>query len=305
MKLKALKSGLLCGSLVSVAFVSLIVSCKKDDQQTKSVVQSQEQNNKENQWHLFLANQHIKSLLNLAFDNEDDKKAYIKQQQKIDSKQYMQKIAFWLNYFSVLLPTWDGLFNDTKPLAYQNADQLYTEIFEKNWLWFLFNLDQMVFMIQPKHELFQETSEESVERIRSESIDNKIFFKPSNNVFLDASITYGDNGIIDEKSDLFNIFLLHKDGFVFQFEVEKFYSDNTKKNITKKRTRLFSFVHTYPLLQQHPEQLLNNFNIRKYTEVSQFIRSDNPAISSTAQLIFNDEYGGSNIIYKFADLKSK
>ncbi|AJQ45381.1 hypothetical protein JM47_02145 [Ureaplasma diversum] len=302
MKSKFLKTSLMLLPLLSIAPISLAISCTQTKSETQSKIVVDNQQIKQNQWDLFLANQHIKSLLNLVFENEADKLAYIKQQQNIDSKAYQEKIAFWLNYFSVLLPTWDGLFRDSIPLAYSTADQLYTEIFEKNWLWFLFNLDQMVFMIQPKHELFQETSEESLERIRSESIDNGIFFKPKSNIFLDASITYGDNGIVDEKNDLFNIFLLHKDGFIFQFEVEKFYTDNTKKTLTKKRTRLFSFVHTYPLLQQHPEQLLNNFNIRKYTEVSQFIRSDNPAVSSTAQLIFNDEYGGNFITYKFADL---
>lgn len=278
-------------------------------------------------WIAFLNNKVINNLLITIFPNKKDRDEYIKSQQEIKIE-YAHEIANWLNYYNTVQNDANkaavfnentarsklnnNLFNNvslSNPFAYEQARKFHNTLFNKNWLWFLFNLKRQIFMLYPDDNLFQESSEETAEGLKDSKINNRSsFYRAQSNEFIDGLYVVESSNLnkkpeeLDEYTDFSKtakFTLLNNEGFVFTISIEENY-DKTKKLISRK-VSLLPWIKTLPRLMFNDHVIKQEFNLANYTENSY----DYNAVNFHSPLeikVYEDQFGGKAIRFSFVDI---
>ncbi len=284
-------------------------------------------NQTQDSWIAFLNNKVINNLLITIFPNKKDRDEYIKSQQEIKIE-YAHEIANWLNYYNTVQNDANkaavfnentarsklnnNLFNNvslSNPFAYEQARKFHNTLFNKNWLWFLFNLKRQIFMLYPDDNLFQESSEETAEGLKDSKINNRSsFYRAQSNEFIDGLYVVESSNLnkkpeeLDEYTDFSKIAkftLLNNEGFVFTISIEENY-DKTKKLISRK-VSLLPWIKTLPRLMFNDHVIKQEFNLANYTENSY----DYNAVNFHSPLeikVYEDQFGGKAIRFSFVDI---
>ncbi|ACI59905.1 aromatic motif membrane protein [Ureaplasma urealyticum] len=290
---------------------------------TKTSVDSQ------NNWTTFLNNKVIHNLLLSIYPDQKEREEYIKSQQNI-KPDYTQEIANWLNYYNTVQndankgPVYDknpkknkpkknpfGGGSVSNPFAYQQARKAHNKLFNENWLWFLFNLTKQIFMLYPDDNLFQESSEETVQNLKDSKVNNhSSFYRASSNEFIDGLYVIESSNLdkkpeeLDEYTDFSKtakFALLNKEGFIFTIFIEENY-DKTKKLVSR-QVSLVPWIKTLPKLMFNDHTIKHDFNLANYTENSY----DYNAINFHSPLeikVYGDQFGGKAIRFSFVDIDS-
>ena len=284
-------------------------------------------NHTQDSWIAFLNNKVINNLLITIFPNKKDRDEYIKSQQEIKIE-YAHEIANWLNYYNTVQNDANkavvfnentarsklnnNLFNNvslSNPFAYEQARKFHNTLFNKNWLWFLFNLKRQIFMLYPDDNLFQESSEETAEGLKDSKINNRSsFYRAQSNEFIDGLYVVESSNLnkkpeeLDEYTDFSKtakFTLLNNEGFVFTISIEENY-DKTKKLISRK-VSLLPWIKTLPRLMFNDHVIKQEFNLANYTENSY----DYNAVNFHSPLeikVYEDQFGGKAIRFSFVDI---
>ncbi|AAF30669.1 aromatic motif membrane protein [Ureaplasma parvum] len=284
-------------------------------------------NQTQDSWIAFLNNKVINNLLITIFPNKKDRDEYIKSQQEIKIE-YAHEIANWLNYYNTVQNDANkaavfnentarsklnnNLFNNvslSNPFAYEQARKFHNTLFNKNWLWFLFNLKRQIFMLYPDDNLFQESSEETAEGLKDSKINNRSsFYRAQSNEFIDGLYVVESSNLnkkpeeLDEYTDFSKtakFTLLNNEGFVFTISIEENY-DKTKKLISRK-VSLLPWIKTLPRLMFNDHVIKQEFNLANYTENSY----DYNAVNFHSPLeikVYEDQFGGKAIRFSFVDI---
>ncbi len=284
-------------------------------------------NQTQDSWIAFLNNKVINNLLITIFPNKKDRDEYIKSQQEIKIE-YAHEIANWLNYYNTVQNDANkaavfnentarsklnnNLFNNvslSNPFAYEQARKFPNTLFNKNWLWFLFNLKRQIFMLYPDDNLFQESSEETAEGLKDSKINNRSsFYRAQSNEFIDGLYVVESSNLnkkpeeLDEYTDFSKtakFTLLNNEGFVFTISIEENY-DKTKKLISRK-VSLLPWIKTLPRLMFNDHVIKQEFNLANYTENSY----DYNAVNFHSPLeikVYEDQFGGKAIRFSFVDI---
>ena len=286
-------------------------------------------NQTQDSWIAFLNNKVINNLLITIFPNKKDRDEYIKSQQEIKIE-YAHEIANWLNYYNTVQNDANkaavfnentarsklnnNLFNNvslSNPFAYEQARKFHNTLFNKNWLWFLFNLKRQIFMLYPDDNLFQESSEETVQNLKDSKVNNhSSFYRASSNEFIDGLYVIESSNLdkkpeeLDEYTDFSKtakFALLNKEGFIFTIFIEENY-DKTKKLVSR-QVSLVPWIKTLPKLMFNDHTIKHDFNLANYTENSY----DYNAINFHSPLeikVYGDQFGGKAIRFSFVDIDS-
>lgn len=206
----------------------------------------------------------------------------------------------------------NNLFNNvslSNPFAYEQARKFHNTLFNKNWLWFLFNLKRQIFMLYPDDNLFQESSEETAEGLKDSKINNRSsFYRAQSNEFIDGLYVVESSNLnkkpeeLDEYTDFSKtakFTLLNNEGFVFTISIEENY-DKTKKLISRK-VSLLPWIKTLPRLMFNDHVIKQEFNLANYTENSY----DYNAVNFHSPLeikVYEDQFGGKAIRFSFVDI---
>ncbi|WP_303923050.1 aromatic motif membrane protein [Ureaplasma parvum] len=284
-------------------------------------------NQTQDSWTAFLNNKVINNLLITIFPNKKEREEYIKSQQEIKIE-YAHEIANWLNYYNTVQNDANKatvfnenttrnkinnrLFNTvslSNPFAYEQARKFHNILFNKNWLWFLFNLKKQIFMLYPDDNLFQESSEETAEGLKDSKINNRSsFYRAQSNEFIDGLYVVESSNLnkkpeeLDEYTDFSKtakFTLLNNEGFVFTISIEENY-DKTKKLISRK-VNLLPWIKTLPRLMFNDHVIKQEFNLANYTENSY----DYNAVNFHSPLeikVYEDQFGGKAIRFSFVDI---
>ena len=284
-------------------------------------------NQTQDSWIAFLNNKVINNLLITIFPNKKDRDEYIKSQQEIKIE-YAHEIANWLNYYNTVQNDANkaavfnentarsklnnNLFNNvslSNPFAYEQARKFHNTLFNKNWLWFLFNLKRQIFMLYPDDNLFQESGEETAEGLKDSKINNRSsFYRAQSNEFIDGLYVVESSNLnkkpeeLDEYTDFSKtakFTLLNNEGFVFTISIEENY-DKTKKLISRK-VSLLPWIKTLPRVMFNDHVIKQEFNLANYTENSY----DYNAVNFHSPLeikVYEDQFGGKAIRFSFVDI---
>ncbi|WP_406614519.1 aromatic motif membrane protein [Mycoplasma corogypsi] len=297
---KLLALGLIAAPTLLFSLSPSINSVKNDSKNDLSeFYQLTEQEQIENKWNNFLNTKHINKILSLAFKTEQSRNEYIKQQKAIDSS-YIKELKSWL-YFGNNLQSSFGSdvrnFFGSPPYPLQTARNVVSDLFGKNWLWFLFNLDKFEFVSYPHVELFDRSRAETEIKSTENSLTLGAFYQPKSNKFIDFAVhVYEDSK--DENTT--NIFLLTEAGFIIKVVITDAKRDTDRKPDSPNEVNVIGYLFSYPKLIQSNNKL-RDFSIVKYVidNVSfAGLRSNN-----ANSVIFAERYGADNLRYTVVDIK--
>ncbi|MBN3534869.1 aromatic motif membrane protein [Mycoplasma procyoni] len=306
-------------SLVALTSASaLSFSCSKSQESQSAVIQkfqteTQEEKDERN-WENFLSNEFVNNFLNLIYENKDEKEKFIQEQKEIDSNTEFSKLKNWLYYWNTVEnKSDDPVWSPAKPLPFKKARDGVSDFANKNWLFFLFNIQKIVFMqLADTTNLFDGTKEELTENSRANLIDHPLFYKPSTNEIIDYSIfkevdnlhlsaeelEFDDFG---EYTQEYKAYLLNKDGYIFEIKLSKRFDEN--KKLTSQNIQFSLWLDRFKNFSRiKTEDLKSYFNIKKYSQEkeSQGTAQGKSAISFN---IFKENYGGEPLRYAFSDIQ--
>ncbi|WP_434333914.1 aromatic motif membrane protein [Mesomycoplasma hyorhinis] len=188
----------------------------------------------EKEWQTFLNNQVISNLLDLVFLHTTEKEGYINSQKFLDSEEYSKLIKGYLYYYN-----YSNMDSDGIPYAYSVALEKITNLFSKNWLWFLFYVNKIYFMKIPN---INNQDSSQIAFIRKSNSENSSFYRPQSNVFFDIVYKKIEDNLdkpiseVNEYSKKYQILIKNQDNFVFTINVVHTYN-NLKNKI--KNTSVF------------------------------------------------------------------
>lgn len=245
-------------------------------------------------WSNFLAQESINYLLTDIFENEEEKQKYVNSQKEL-GLEYLNKIkpAYYFGSNIVRRYKWDSYYDkkekkmvDEKPIVLSESDKLINELMNKNWLFFLYNIDNFNFAYYPEIDLFANDLDESTRNVAENNIKFGVFYKPKTKKILQ----YAKQIYIDENDYKENkYFLLTEEGFILNLRVEK------DIDLDSTSTYMHQYIYTYPELVANKENL-NQFNIAKYVDAVQ------NEIDRSFALAFEDIFGGDKLRYCVNDI---
>ncbi|TNK81538.1 aromatic motif membrane protein [Mycoplasmopsis pullorum] len=250
------------------------------------------------EFEIFVQNKMIQELLKLCFGHDSNAANEYVNQQKELKKDYKMQISAALRYANhitySLNTTRSGIWGYPKAETLEVADGKIEELLSKNWLFYLFNLNKMIF-VQDEDDTGND--QESVAR-REEADENSLlyknFYNPKSNRIIDYVIQkYSD----DDYSSEFYIYFLTNEGFIFKINLT-IYKEQQKPEIS-----IFGYIYTFPKLLESKNKL-RDFDLKKYILDTQSFADYDLYGSNTSEILFYDNYGGTKLVYVLADLKT-
>ncbi|WP_031489002.1 aromatic motif membrane protein [Ureaplasma canigenitalium] len=153
----------------------------------------------EAKWNLFLRSSVIDQLLKYTFPNEKERNEFIKSQVSIPQS-YLTELREIFTYNNDLNDDNPFGYNPyTKtgiryPLPYNKYKFIEDELLRKNWLWYIFNIDNFIFTLEPEGAT-DSTIKTSFKDIAAENSLKKQLYRPQSNQFIDyVFVTYDSPG---------------------------------------------------------------------------------------------------------------
>lgn len=250
-----------------------------------------------NQWNLFINQDAIQSILTTIYDNPENIQSYLDSQLNIneDYTRILNESLVFNNSLSLSFGSDSGGFlsNIPKPFPLRELDKQIQDLFEHNWLWYLFNLNKAEFIYYPQFDRFETNSESIKLDTLQNSLSNSSFFRPLSNKILQFSKQYYEDS---QEYKTYNFFLLLDGGFILKLQVDKYFEDGKWDT----SINLDSYIYSYPYIF-NKENVNNIFNISKYVSDTQsfFELSENRSKS----ILFKENYGSSELRFTLSAIK--
>ncbi|VEU76316.1 aromatic motif membrane protein [Mycoplasmopsis columboralis] len=250
-----------------------------------------------NQWNLFINQDAIQSILTTIYDNPESIQSYLDSQLNIneDYTRILNESLVFNNSLSLSFGSDSGGFLSSvpKPFPLRELDKQIQDLFEHNWLWYLFNLNKAEFIYYPQFDRFETNSESIKLDTLQNSLSNSSFFRPLSNKILQFSKQYYEDS---QEYKTYNFFLLLDGGFILKLQVDKYFEDGKWDT----SINLDSYIYSYPYIF-NKENVNNIFNISKYVSDTQsfFELSENRSKS----ILFKENYGSSELRFTLSAIK--
>ncbi|MCV3734028.1 hypothetical protein OF375_00265 [Ureaplasma miroungigenitalium] len=326
----------LAWSLASIAGISalgacatVISSCKNDKGTSvssnlnlkKFEIQNETQSY---EWSLFLKNTPISLMLKDIFPNPDDRQKFISQQKAIDNG-YLTELRDAYAYANPLNNENDSKgfnpFNEFTPYMAKRQRYLATYgPFTNNWLWFLFNISNFVYVLNPeKSDDPTILIKQSLSDLISDNTLNEKFYRAKNNQFVELVKVVNTNDLASTKETIIDpdtkekidvrvteveYYLLNKDGYWMRISTTQALDDKDQQHGLRSIT-LYERLTTLPKLKSFKKDLLKKFSLAKYMDAKRGSESGTKLIAKYSELHINninDFYGGEPIDYLVVEI---
>ncbi|MBT1345446.1 hypothetical protein FCM96_00320 [Mycoplasma bovis] len=255
------------------------VSC--NNKQEKAKVSLTKNDNQSKSWDVFLKYDYVQSILNKAYGNNTElREKYINEQRNISPK-YLEDIKSYLAYKNNIVSSFNSDDSYGKGSAYpiDELDSKLDEAYNKNWLWFLFNINRFVFVLYGLSDQFKAVHDKANIDAQKSSVDLGAFHKPKTNDV--AKFVFGKK---EAESNEEYVYLLLKDGNILRVDLTKDKKDPSKPaNVS-----VFTYTFFYPSVLNNDTEI-KNFDLYKYVKAELVYYNDN---HSTFKTLFNEEFGG-------------
>lgn len=295
---------------------STILKTKDNNISLPQIINESKLQLEENKWKIFLNNDAISFLLDLIYQNEEDKQKYIKSQQDIDSAIYLADLRRWRYYYSQT----DNISDGQPPFGFTERGLPSTQVWGRrdfkdlinyNWLWYLFNMTKFEYILVPEKDDPLGKLTKDKEDLLSKTSLTKQIYRPTSNTFVQSSqIIYEDttrtpievlkNKRRDFREKASYFWILNNDGFWFSFDVvQKFDLETNEFKYTN--VDFFPKLYTLPKLLEANGDFKHFFSLQRYTDATYGSRVDVGQYPTFFITNLNDEFGGEKIFYDIVD----
>ncbi|WAM09028.1 aromatic motif membrane protein [Mycoplasmopsis cynos] len=317
---KIFQKMLTLGIISSIVIASSCAPIKKANtnydktQYLKSIVSNEKIQNDE-KWDLFLSRPYIQAILKASFDSEDKKNKYIQSQKEISSD-YLKELKAWVRYANNIDATFDKgegkRENKRTNIVTSIGSRFLDDLYNKNWLFFLYNLDKFIFIQFPNVTTDLNERNDYVDQVEVNKKVYNNFYNPESNEIIDYVIQKYDYKKADDSDSKYiyenRIFLLTKDGRIFHFDINGIETKSNDKIINNELSkinppRLHSWVYSYPKLIASKDKL-SEFDLKKYVEIiSEWEDETYKKATAGKKAIFSDYYGKIELRYTLINVK--
>lgn len=264
--------------------------------QNSNNISTKNESTTEDKWNIFIEQKYVQSILNRIYKSDDTKKNEYIQSQKDLGQEYSKEIKKWLYFGNNVAKTFDydgkSFWNsNTMPYALKQAQNKLNELYKKNWLWFLFNLENLEFAYYPQFDQFQGSSANIGLETQENALKLSSFYTPKSNQILDYAVQIQD---YDESKNI-NYFLLTNEGFIIDIEINDYNDPEYDDDIT-----ISAYLSIYSAVI-NKKNIKDIFNINKYVLDSKDfyeVESD-----KSREILFKEHYGGSILRFTLYDIK--
>ncbi|AKF41003.1 hypothetical protein AAW50_00930 [Mycoplasmopsis canis] len=312
---KIFKKALLWSSFVPLLTSTIACSNlenKSNEQKYLNSLTLTKNNDEELEWENFLKRGYVDTILNSVFRNDvSARNAYIKEQKELGDE-YLDELRTWVRYSNNIVFPYDKtqifrfLFSSPKRnFATSYGSKQLSDLYKKNWLFFLYNLDKFVFLQFPNVATSDEANSDLIDEIESAKRIYDDFYISENNEIIDYVVQkYSIEIDEDDNSEIYEdrIFLLTKDGRILRFDI----SGNKSNNSLSKNNppAIHQYLYSYPKIIKSNDKL-NDFDLKKYIEVVKEWGDFDYKFSESKKALYTDEYGNREFRYTLINIKEK
>ncbi|UWD34578.1 aromatic motif membrane protein [Mesomycoplasma molare] len=268
-------------------------------------------NEREIKWNNFLNKSYVDTILKMVFNNnEKEKEKYIESQKKLDDN-YLEELKTWVRYSNNIVFPYDkterfilSSSGQKRNFVTSFGSEKLDELYNKNWLFFLFNLDKFVFLQYPDVSTSDNENKELIDEIEASKRIYDDFYVSQSNEIIDYVIQKYNIEVNEiDNSELYEdrIFLLTKDGRIIRFDIS---GSKTNDKINIRNSSLHSYLYSYPKLIKSANKL-NDFDLKKYVEVVKEWGDFDYKFSESKKIIYIDEYGNREFRYTLINIKEE
>ncbi|AZZ65367.1 hypothetical protein DMC14_000980 [Metamycoplasma phocicerebrale] len=297
------------GSLLTLPIITMScnikIDSKNDNEKKINLHNIANINDIEAKWNNFLKYEYINKLLNIAFKGNEQKiNNYINKQKNIDNS-YFTNIKDYLYYSSnttSIIKSDDkkGFFSK-KVIGKEKYSQLLDNLYQENWLWFLFNLNKFTFAYFPSYNQFEAPLEKLSVDTQKDSLDLGGFNHPKTNEAIQFVELKEPDNSYQKKSEFF---ILTKQGIILRLSITTNFKDEDNnlipEDLQKTKISIFTYSYIYPLIYQN-ETNLKRFDLSNYVHAWKLFSKGN----RTKKILFDDDFGGEPLRFTIVDIDTK
>ncbi|PZV99950.1 aromatic motif membrane protein [Metamycoplasma auris] len=307
-KLKKWNKKMLVSSALFVSLPFVLLSCsisKNNDVKNinKELSETLDQSNdkdekklsKNKEWEAFLKYEYIDLLLRLNYDDEKKRTNYIEEQKNLDSS-YLKEIKEALYYTNAVALS----HNVTENVVYDNFSTKLDELFSKNWLWFLFNLDRFTFINYEVFNGFKGEFDHLNEDVEKSALKLGAFNRPKTNQIY--SYVIWNSKVLNKNNEWEReVYFITKEGIILKADLVK------NNNDKKVKTTIFRYSHIYSDLFNNERRIRDEFDLGRYVAsikkgLGILSEDGNKREGSAEKILFDEAYGGEPLRYTIIDI---
>ncbi|CBV67468.1 aromatic motif membrane protein [Mycoplasma leachii] len=288
MKNKKYTFSLIIFLIILVSFLAILSPYLKIKQTTQisnnQIVLKKEKSR--SRWDTFTKFEYIDYILNTIYPTKNDanaKQKYIEEQRKLDENNYFNTAKEALFYVNNIFSSYrhDADFDPQKePYAWKYHKQVIHDLFSKNWLWTLFNIDRFIYAIYNENDHIQNNI--TGDQTQKNSLEFGAFRKLKSNEFSQYTIQEdSDNKIV--------VHLLSSNNIIFKVNIDK----------GTKTVDVYNYIYIYPELAKNTTES-KSFDFDKYIEASIITYKDN---LKSDKAKFDELYGGKPLSLTVVDIE--
>nr|VZR98656.1 hypothetical protein MF5295_00876 [Mycoplasma feriruminatoris] len=249
---------------------------------------------KKDSWDQFVQREYVNQILNIAFDNDQDKiKKYKEDQFNLNDKETLTTLNKYLAYANNINSGYGsdgGDINDNGPFPVREYADKLNKFFNDNWLWTLFNLDKFNFVLHDVYNGFNGNVSKLGEDAEKNAIDYGLFKQMHSNNISQFVLTKS-NSTISEKLIYYNFYLLTEDWNILEINIEK----------NPDKFKFIAYTNIYPKLTKNKLDR-EVFILDEYANAVLSVAKDR---TSQAMNNFNAKFGGKPLRYVMFEVNSK
>ncbi|VEU79320.1 Uncharacterised protein [Metamycoplasma cloacale] len=200
-----------------------VVSCQS--QEIKENITNNNINsviNEKNDWNIFIDNVFIQKILNILYNDnqENEKQEYIEKQTNLKTEYFntLKKTLFFNNSLINIFGN-EALSNTDKPFFTKDKQKnQFNQLFEENWLFYLYNINHFTYMYFPVFDQFNSNINNTIKKVHENNLTLGAFFSPKSNKIIDFSIQETKN---NNDETILDFYLLTEEGFIINLTVTK------------------------------------------------------------------------------------
>ncbi|ABC01087.1 aromatic motif membrane protein [Mycoplasma capricolum] len=287
----------LCLILMAVlSFFSLItISCSKtvSDKSAEFFITKDE---KKDKWDQFVQREYINQILDLVF--KGDKKQieeYKNKQYQLDDKLMLSNLDKYLTYVNNIKAGY-GNDDDTLgdgPFPFRDYYYKLDNVFSKDWLWALFNLEKFNFVLYDVFDQFSGNVSVLSDQAQKNAVNHGLFRKIYSNNIAQFAVAKSNSRVLTTTT-YYSFYLLTDDWNILEIKIETIKDKPSS-------VKLITYVYTYPKLTQNKFDR-EVFILDEYVRANISLSKDrtSPDLNN-----FNEKFGGKPLRYTIFEINSK
>ncbi|MCU4706697.1 aromatic motif membrane protein [Mycoplasma sp. CSL7503-lung] len=320
-------------SFVFTVPLLMSLSCSNrtnDAKKLESIQNSIEKNDENKEWENFINQKYIKLILDRSFNSKEEIQKYIQNQQSIKEK-YFDDIKIASRFGNNIISDFDddsSFFSNGKNYITDKSADIKEELYSKNWLFFLFNINRFNFFHFSDIEPDKAFKEDFIEGLETNKKIFKDFYNPKKLQIIDAAIQEYDLRELSVKNFEENeensnsskyktkettykyedrIYFLSGEGYIYFVrvfgtkKVTKYNNNETFESKNVDRVYLNQYLYSFPKLILSNDKL-NDFDLKKYIDTVAPWESSKIKPSDAKRTLFVEEYGGETFRYTLIDV---